>query len=109
MRAIQFDRFGGPEVLTLVERDDPIADDRVPLDVTAAGVNYADIEQASGGYARPKSLPHVPGSEVVGRTADGRRVAALTTGGGGYASRAAVEPQLLAEVPERVDDGSALA
>ncbi|HZE40095.1 MAG TPA: zinc-binding dehydrogenase [Stackebrandtia sp.] len=110
MRAIQFDRFGGPEVLDLVERDDPAADgDRLLLDVTAAGVNFADIEQVSGEYAKPKALPHIPGSEVVGRTADGRRVAALTSGGGGYASRAAVHAHLAVDVPDGVDDGSALA
>ena len=43
MRAIQVTEFGGPEVLELREVPEPEVDDgMVAIDVTAAGINYAD-------------------------------------------------------------------
>ncbi|QNG35323.1 Zn-dependent oxidoreductase [Geodermatophilaceae bacterium NBWT11] len=48
MRAVQITRFGGPEVLDVVDLPDP---DPVPglgqrlYDVSSAGVNYADTHQ----------------------------------------------------------------
>lgn len=42
MRAIQVSEFGGPEVLELVELDEPqAAEGRVLIDISAAGINYA--------------------------------------------------------------------
>ena len=46
MRAVQISEFGGPEVLTLVDVTDPVeADGQVLVEVTSAGVNYADTHQ----------------------------------------------------------------
>ena len=43
MRAVQITRFGGPEVLDIVELAEPEAADRQRLyDVSTTGVNYAD-------------------------------------------------------------------
>ena len=41
------------------------------LDVSAAGVNWADTHQAENSYLAPAELPLVPGGEVVGTTPDG--------------------------------------
>jgi NADPH2:quinone reductase len=115
MRAIQFTRFGGPEVLTVAEVPEPVpGPGQLLVEVAAAGVNYADILRAAGTYSGGEvKLPHVPGGEVVGRTSDGRRVVAFTSGGtsggGGYADRAVVEAANALDVPERVGDGEALA
>jgi NADPH2:quinone reductase len=109
MRAIQIQEFGGPEVL--VERDVPepeAPEGTVVLDVTAAGINYADTHQAENSYLAPAHLPLIPGGEVVGRTPDGRRVVALL-GGGGYAERAVAAPQAMWELPDEVGDAQALA
>jgi NADPH:quinone reductase len=109
MRAIQVNKFGGPEVLELVEVDEPeAADRRVMIDVVAAGVNYADTHQAEDSYLTATELPIVPGSEVVGTTPDGRRVLALLDSGG-YAERAVARPELVFPVPEGLADGDALA
>ena len=109
MRAIQITEFGGPEVLIPREVDDPEPPDGfVVVDVLAAGVNWADTHQAENSYLAPAELPLVPGGEVVGRTRDGKRVVALTNGGG-YAERAVAAPSLMWEVPEGVSDGEALA
>jgi NADPH:quinone reductase len=109
VRAIQITEFGGPEVLVLRELDDPEPPDGfVALDVLAAGVNWADTHQAENTYLAEAQLPLVPGGEVVGTTPEGRRVVALTNGGG-YAERAVAHPSLMWEVPEGVSDGQALA
>jgi NADPH2:quinone reductase len=78
MRAIRVNEFGGPEVLEVVEVDEPEGQDgQVVIDVVAAGVNYADTHQAEDSYLTATELPIVPGTEVVGTTPDGRRVVAL--------------------------------
>jgi NADPH:quinone reductase-like Zn-dependent oxidoreductase len=43
MRAVQITRFGGPEVLDVVDLPDPVPGDGEQLyEVSAAGINYAD-------------------------------------------------------------------
>src|SRR5918994_709828 len=109
MRAIQIERFGGPEVLQLVELAEP---ERRPghalIRVSRAGVNYADTHQIENTYLSPATVPLVPGAEVVGTTEDGRRVVALVLQGG-YAELALAPEQLLFTVPAAVSDGEALA
>jgi NADPH2:quinone reductase len=110
MRAIHVTRFGGPEVLELVELPDPEpGPGQVLLEVTAAGVNYADTHQVENSYLATQSLPFVPGSEVVGITPDGRRVCGFVAAGGGYADRALVQESLVFEVPDGVSDAAALS
>ena len=112
MRCIEIAAPGGPEVLRLVERPDPVpAAGEVLIDVQAAGVNRPDAMQRSGGYPPPKGASDIPGLEVAGRVIaagpgvtrwrEGDMVTALLAGGG-YASRAvAPEPQCL-PVPARL-------
>jgi NADPH:quinone reductase len=110
MRAIQCARFGGPEVLNLVHVSEPVAvDGQLLVDVSAAGVNFADTSRIAGSYRPTPELPFIPGTEVVGRTADGRRVLAPIFGGGGFAERAVVEATDAVAVPDGVGDSEALA
>ena len=109
MRAIQISHFGGPEVLELVELPDPTgADGFDVVDVTMAGVNYADTHQTDNSYLSQTTLPVVPGSEIAGRTSDGRRVASLV-GTGGYAEKALAPRGLTFDIPDGVTDGQAVA
>ncbi|MCY9784529.1 NADPH:quinone oxidoreductase family protein [Nocardiopsis sp. EMB25] len=109
MRAIQITEFGGPEVLTPTELPDPQpGPDDILVEVSRAGVNYADTHQAENSYLAPSSLPMVPGGEIAGRTADGRRVVALTASGG-YAERALATPGTTYDIPDDVSDEAALA
>jgi NADPH2:quinone reductase len=81
MKAVAVTRFGGPEVLELV--DVPVPEpgpDQVLIKVAYAGVNYADLMARRGTYhARP--VPFVPGYEVSGTiTALGEGVTGLHVG-----------------------------
>jgi NADPH:quinone reductase len=51
MRAVQITRFGGPEVLDVVDLPDPTPGEGQQLfDVSTAGVNYADIHHPVSRY-----------------------------------------------------------
>lgn len=109
MRAIQITEFGGPEVLRQVELPEPESQPgHLLVEVSSAGINFADTHTVEDSYLSRSTLPMVPGAEVVGRTPDGRRVVALADNGG-YAEVAAVREYLAHEVPEGVSDGQALA
>ncbi|QBI52820.1 quinone oxidoreductase family protein [Streptomonospora litoralis] len=109
MRAIQITEFGGPEVLQTAEVPDPVPGPRdLLIEVERAGVNYADTHRVEDTYLSSTSLPLVPGSEVAGRTADGRRVVAMVDSGG-YAERAVADPNTAFDIPDGVDDATALA
>src|SRR5256885_4719902 len=109
MRAIRITEFGGPEVLTLADVPDPEpGPGQFLVDVSRAGVNYADTHQAENSYLSKTTLPHIPGAEIVGRAGDGRRVVAMVSGGG-YAERAAADAALAFEGPDAGDDLTALA
>jgi putative PIG3 family NAD(P)H quinone oxidoreductase len=95
--------------LVLREVPDPEAGaDEVIIDITAAGVNRADVSQRQGFYPPPPGAPEYPGLECAGvisavgpEVTDrhvGERVAALLSGGG-YAERVAVPTGQLLPVP----------
>ncbi|MFI5643030.1 zinc-binding alcohol dehydrogenase family protein [Kitasatospora sp. NPDC051705] len=110
MRAAVIHRYGGPEEFRTETLPEPVAGPGQALvDVTLAGLNYADLHCRTGEYAR-YPLPAVLGADVVGRRRrDGRRVAALLREGGGYARVARVEEAFTVEVPDAVGDAQALA
>ena len=88
--------------LELRDVPDPVAEaGQTLVEVRAAGVNYADVLIREGRYPQPPALPYVPGSEVAGTTADGRRVVGFVRAeGGGYAEKVAVEDDWLFDLPE---------
>jgi len=109
VRAVQITRFGGPEVLEVADIPDPVAGaGQLLIAVDRAGINYADTHQVENSFLQQMQLPMVPGGEVAGRTADGRRVVALV-GSGGYAEKAVAQAQYVWEVPDGICDGRALA
>jgi NADPH2:quinone reductase len=114
MRAIRIDEWGGPEVMRLVEdmpEPEP-AEGEVLIEVSHAGVNFADTHQRENNYIARYELPLVPGGEVVGIACGGplkgRRVVAMT-GTGGYAQYATASEDTTFPLPDEVDDGQALA
>lgn len=104
MKAIQIDEFGGPEALRYRELPDPVPGPGETLvEVARCGVNFADTHATRNDYLAEQTLPLIPGVEVSGRTADGRRVVALLPNGG-YAQRVAVAEEELVPLPAEVDD-----
>jgi putative PIG3 family NAD(P)H quinone oxidoreductase len=109
MRAITIERPGGPEALIWAEAPDPQpGPGEVVVEVTAAGVNRADVMQREGHYPPPPGVPPYPGLECSGVIAAigpgvaghrvGERVCALLAGGG-YAQRVAVPAGQLLPAP----------
>ncbi|MFF2902703.1 zinc-binding alcohol dehydrogenase family protein [Streptomyces sp. NPDC057966] len=109
MRAIVMKAIGGPEVLQAADAPEP----QLPrahrmIHVRKAGINFADVHVRTGTYLADIELPYVPGNEVMGMDDQGRRVVALTRGGG-YASQVAAHRMTTWPVPDEVTDEQALA
>ncbi len=114
MKAVVGTGAGGPEVLTLTEVPAPVAGaGEVLIDVVAAGINRADVQQRRGFYPPPPGSSEILGLEVSGRIAGfganvtkpfslGQKVVALLTGGG-YASQVAVPAGQVLPLPDGID------
>ncbi|MBR31731.1 MAG: hypothetical protein CMN77_10465 [Spirochaetaceae bacterium] len=104
MKAIQYSKFGGPDVLQWTElKESTPGPDQVAIRVKAAGVNPVDWKLRSGSipfsFLFRLKLPFVPGAEVSGIVAEtGKNVTSFKPGdevigyhsaleGGGYAER----------------------
>jgi putative PIG3 family NAD(P)H quinone oxidoreductase len=111
MRAVVLRSYGGPEVLTFEDVDDPVpGPDEVVVEIAATALNRADLLQRMGAYPDPrKRQPEIPGLEFAGTVVEcGERVTMWTTGdrvmgieaGGAYAERIATHERQLLAVPE---------
>jgi NADPH:quinone reductase len=109
VKAVQIEEFGGPEVLRVVDLPEPEPrDGEVLIEVSRAGMNFADTHQRENSYLARYEVPLVLGGEVAGRTEDGQRVIALLANGG-YAEYAVAPKEMVYPVPDGLDDGTALA
>jgi NADPH:quinone reductase len=109
MRAVQIEEFGGPEVLQVVDVPKPEPGDaEVLIEVSRAGMNFADTHQRENSYLARYEVPLILGGEVAGTTEDGRRVVALLSNGG-YAEYAVAPEATVYPIPDGLDDGAALA
>ncbi|MFI6423392.1 zinc-binding alcohol dehydrogenase family protein [Streptomyces sp. NPDC050842] len=112
MRAVEFQAYGGPEVLQIVPTAVPEpGPGQVTIDAAYAGVNFADIKARAEGY-RVTSLPYRPGLEISGHIRAlgegvedllvGQEVAALVDGGG-YAEVVLANASAVFALPEGLD------
>ena len=109
MRAVQIEEFGGPDVLQVVDLPQPEpGEGEVLIEVSRAGINFADTHQRENSYLSRYEVPLVLGGEVAGTTSDGQRVVALLRSGG-YAQYALAPGATVFPIPDGVDDGTALA
>jgi NADPH:quinone reductase-like Zn-dependent oxidoreductase len=119
MKRVVVDHFGGPEVLKVVEEEDPRPGrGEVLVKVLAAGVSFTDSQLRAGTYlpGAPKP-PFTPGYELVGvveelgpgcsRLSVGDRIGALTVWGAD-AERVCLPEAGAVEVPEDLDPGEVL-
>jgi NADPH2:quinone reductase len=115
MQAVQVQKSGGPEVLTLVDLPVPKPKpNEVVVKVSAAGVNFIDVYFREGRYSTP--LPFVNGQEACGIVSDaGNDVKSLKPGDriaytgvlGSYAQYAAVPADRAVRVPQGITDHQA--
>lgn len=117
MKAIVVREFGGPDVLKLEERPDPVAGPaQVLVRVHAAGINPYDTYMRSGNYAVKPALPYTPGADGAGVVeAVGGEVRGVAVGSrvyfggtsvhktyGAYAELVVCEPHQIHPLPERL-------
>jgi NADPH2:quinone reductase len=117
MKAIQVQKTGGPEVLTLVDLPVPKPKANEALvKIAASGVNFIDVYFREGRY--PAALPFTDGQEASGTVTEvdgdvkrvkvGDRVA-YSNVMGTYAEYAAVPADRLVRVPDKITDQQAAA
>ena len=110
MKAVLMNDFGGPEVMTIGEVEQPRpAEGQVLIKVAATSINRPDLVQRMGNYPPPPGDSEILGLEVAGTIAEvgsgagewtvGDRVMALV-GGGGYAEYAVAYANHLMAIPD---------
>src|SRR5208282_1178874 len=105
MKALIITCFGGPEVLELQQVPDAHpAPEQLLVKVEAAGLNFADLLTARGGYAGTPKPPLTAGREFAGRElgkaeSSGRRVMGYTQWAA-FAEKTVAQRNLLWPVPE---------
>jgi NADPH2:quinone reductase len=117
MRSVRIARFGGPEVLELVETETPRpGPEQVLVRVHSSGVNFADTLMRQNRYALTPELPSVLGHEAageivaVGPGVDGGRIgervaAALFAAGsyvGGYGDHLVIDADYAVGLPDDI-------
>ncbi|HLH05755.1 MAG TPA: quinone oxidoreductase [Terriglobales bacterium] len=117
MKAIQVEKTGGPEVLTLVDLPIPKAKaNEAVVKIEAIGVNFIDVYFREGRY--PAAVPFVNGQEAAGTVTElGGDVTAVKVGDrvaywgllGSYAEYASVPADRLVRVPDKLDFKQAAA
>ena len=125
MKAVLFERHGGPEVLHVAEVPDPAAGPgEVVVEIHAASVNAADYKVRLGGGAYRGSgvkLPHILGRDFSGVvSAVGPGVTDLQVGDavfgvcdqgieGAYAEKIAIKGAIIAKKPDSLGHAEAAA
>jgi len=117
MKAIQVQKPGGPQALTLVDLPVPKPKpNEAVVKIAASGVNFIDVYFREGRY--PSPLPFVDGQEAAGTVSEvGGEVKSLKPGDrvaytgvlGAYAENAAVPSDRLVHVPGGISDQQAAA
>jgi NADPH2:quinone reductase len=117
MKAIQVQKTGGPEVLTLVDLPVPKAKaNEAVVKIAASGVNFIDVYFREGRY--PATTPFTDGQEAAGTVTEvGSDVKSVKVGDrvaysnvmGTYAEYAAVPADRLVRVPDKITDQQAAA
>ncbi|MGH8033012.1 MAG: quinone oxidoreductase family protein [Luteimonas sp.] len=81
MRALVFDRFGGPEVLQLREIADPVvAAGEVLVRTRAIGLNFADVYRRQGHYHLAGDPPWIAGYEAAGEVVSAASESGFSSG-----------------------------
>lgn len=119
MKVIQFEAYGGPEVLKLTEKEKPTPKGyEVLIEIDCVGVNYADTARREGQYVVPTPLPFIPGAEVAGVVVEvGEKVTKIKAGtrvvslieSGGYSEYALSNEFSVIPLPDEISFHEAVA
>jgi len=124
MIQVEFDDYGGPDVLHAVTVPDPAAGPgEVLVRAEAIGITFVETQRRAGRFhppgAPPLVFPAVLGNGVEGaivETGDGvdlarvgERVVTATGGDGGYAELVVVDADAPVPIPDGLDRGQAVA
>ena len=118
MKTIEVTQYGGPEVLQVVDKPQPVpGPGQVLIQTRAAGINFTDLMSRAGTYPRAPKPPFVPGFEAAGVVAavgegvtshkPGDRVAAMTPQG--YAEYAVADAANATPLPDALGFAEATA
>src|SRR5437660_5939401 len=117
MKAIQVQKTGGPEALTLADIPAPKPKpNEAVVKIAAIGVNFIDVYFREGRYPAP--LPFIDGQEAAGTISEvGSEVKSLKPGDrvaytnvlGSYAEDAAVPAEKLVRLPDGISEQQAAA
>src|SRR5215472_2254786 len=113
MKRVVIDHFGGPEVVSVIEDDDPQpGPGEVRVNVLVSGVSLSDAQMRAGTYLGGPKPPFTPGYELVGvidqlgpgcsRVRVGDHVGALTQWGAN-AEIVCIPERYAVAVPEDLD------
>lgn len=114
MKAVRIEKYGGPEVIEVVELPKPApTSDQVLVRAHSLGVGYPDVLLRTGSYKWKPALPTILGNEMTGHIEavgsnvsglqEGQPVLVFGAGGGRYAEYNAVDPALVTPLPDSVD------
>jgi NADPH:quinone reductase-like Zn-dependent oxidoreductase len=118
-QSIQISRYGGPEVLELVEISSRAPrQNEVKINTSAMGINFADLMMRMGLYPEAPPRPFTPGYEMSGTVVEvGKDVTRFKAGDrvfgatrfGGYASEVVVPEDQIWKTPNSLSDVEAAA
>ncbi len=110
MKALVIDSLTGPDALHIRDMPEPSAKEGQTLvQVTAGGLNFADLMTTTGGYPGTPTPPMIAGREFAGlEVSSGRRVMGYIQWGA-FAEKVAAYTNALWTVPDRWSDEQAAA
>ena len=110
MHAIVVTRHGGPEVLELQDVPAPEAGPgELLVNVEAAGVNFRDVYERTGGGSYEAETPHLAGVEGAGTVVGTGERVAWSDAQGSYAEQVVVRAEAAVPVPEGISTEVAAA
>jgi NADPH:quinone reductase-like Zn-dependent oxidoreductase len=119
IQSLQISQFGGPETLKFISTPPlKIFPQGVRIQVSASGVNFADIMMRMGLYPEAPKPPFIPGYEVSGVVTEiGHEVKKLRVGNrvlagcrfGGYSSEVVLPESQVRKIPAKLTDIEAAA
>ncbi len=110
MKALYFERFGGPEVLQYGDVPDPqVAKGSSLVKTSAIGLNFADVYRRRGNYHLAGKPPYIAGYEAAGTIAGSGERVAFADSAFANAQLVSVPDDKLIPLPDDISEETAAA